>query len=380
VTGVVGVELGRESVRAVVAGGLRPAANRTFEMRWDPERPAELVAALRGRFGMVRGVALSVSLAFLYPKHVRLPPAPAPAKRRILALEPDRFFPVSSGRTAISLVSEADVAFAMPAELVERWVSAFEEWAPVESVEPAPVSLARGLGGAAGGVFLVEAGAGEQGWVVVEHGRVCAVRRAPRDSAPPDSAGAADTYTAARGAARGLASAPESMLLTDPLAARIQGRRVRRLVSVGVMCAAALALAAWSLDRSRERLLGRIRAEVAALTPQAQAGLELQTRLAALDREAAVLRDLGRARPDVLRVLAALSTRLPRDATVLGVKVAGEDWQIDGTAPDAAAIVPLLDRDEQFEAVRILSASSRFREGNRDLETFSIAFRVRPGP
>jgi len=63
---------------------------------------------------------------------------------------------------------------------------------------------------------------------------------------------------------------------------------------------------------------------------------------------------------------------------VLSLRASAADWQIDGTALDAAAIVPLLDRDDRFEDVRFLSASSRFRDGDRTYETFSIAFRVRP--
>jgi hypothetical protein len=78
-------------------------------------------------------------------------------------------------------------------------------------------------------------------------------------------------------------------------------------------------------------------------------------------------------------VLAALSERLPEGATVLNLRAQGEEWQIDGTARDAAALLPLLDRDDRFDTVRFLSASARFREGPRTYETFSIAFRVRSG-
>jgi hypothetical protein len=41
--------------------------------------------------------------------------------------------------------------------------------------------------------------------------------------------------------------------------------------------------------------------------------------------------------------------------------------------------VPLLDKDDHLENVRFLSASTRFKDGNRMVETFSIAFKVRPG-
>jgi hypothetical protein len=260
-------------------------------------------------------------------------------------------------------------------------VAAFEEWAPVECLEPAPLSLARGLGKDARGSYAVAAGPDERGWVEVAGGRVRSARRVSVDAAfdPPAAAEIAGDFVTATGAARGVDDAVDSMLVTDAFARRLHGRRLRRLAGAAALCATSLVLALWAVDRSRERVLARIRAEVTALTPQAQPGLDLQNQLAAIDREAAALRELASQRPDPLRVLAALSARLPREATVLSVKAVGDDWQIDGTSPDAAAIVPLLDKDDRFEGVRFLSASSRFREGNRSLETFSIAFRVRPG-
>jgi hypothetical protein len=155
----------------------------------------------------------------------------------------------------------------------------------------------------------------------------------------------------------------EAMLLPDALAART-----------------ALVLALWSLERERDRRLVRIREEMALVAPRAREAVELRDRLAAIDREGEAITEVTRRRPDPLHVLAALGERLPAGATVLRVQVRGDDWQIDGTAPDAAAIVPLLDRDERFEGVRFLSASARFREGDRTYGTFSIALRVRPGP
>jgi hypothetical protein len=107
--------------------------------------------------------------------------------------------------------------------------------------------------------------------------------------------------------------------------------------------------------------------------------VELRDRLAAMDREADAIRELSGRRPNPLRVMAALSERMPAGATVLSVKSSGDDWQIDGTAADAAAIVPLLAADDRFQDVRFLSASARFQENNRTYETFSIAFRVQPG-
>ena len=76
---VVGVELTAGEIRAVAlgAGGRRSQ----FGLPWDPLRPEEAVATLRQSVGPTRRLALSVGLAFLHVKRVKLPPAPAAARR-----------------------------------------------------------------------------------------------------------------------------------------------------------------------------------------------------------------------------------------------------------------------------------------------------------
>jgi Tfp pilus assembly protein PilN len=160
---------------------------------------------------------------------------------------------------------------------------------------------------------------------------------------------------------------------------RIRRRRLLHVSAAALVCLLAAGLSLWSLDRSRDLRLAAIRAELAVMTPRAQKAMELRDYIAAIDRESTSLQELARRRSNPLRVLVALSQRMPEGATVLNIKANHDNWQIDGTARDAAAIVPLLDKDNRFEDVRFLSASSRFQEGDRTYETFSIAFRVRPG-
>ena len=382
---VVGVELTPESARAVRVGRWRTSPKDSLTVEWDPSRPDELVGLLRERLGSARAIALAVGLGFLHLKQVRLPPLPASDRRRILALEPDRFFPVQGEALAISLVQEENFAFAVDAARLDRWVLAFERWAPVENVVAGPVGLARGLGGAVTGTFSVPAAPGERGLVELHQGRVRSARRilpgaeALEASPPASAAGVAVELLPALGAARGVHGPLDDMLLPDVLLARVRGRRIRRLAVAAAACLAALVLAVWSTDRARERTLERVRAELAVTESRARRAVELQNRLATLEREASAVGDRDRSGLQALRVLAALSERLPAGATVLGTRAKGDEWQIEGTAADAAAIVPLLERDELFEEVRFLSASSRFREGNRTYETFSIAFRVHPG-
>ena len=88
---------------------------------------------------------------------------------------------------------------------------------------------------------------------------------------------------------------------------------------------------------------------------------------------------------DPLAVLAALSARLPRDATVLDLTAAGGEWRIEGRAANAAAVVPALDGDPRgagprLADVHLAGPTTRFTEGRRAYESFSVAFRVGVAP
>jgi hypothetical protein len=384
VSAVVGVELGTDGVRAVALGSFGRRPTKTVELPWDPAHPEQVVEQLHARLGPARRLSLSVSLGFLHVKRVKLPPAPADERRRMIALEPSRFFPVQGGRLAVALPESGDFAFAMDAELQGRWVLAFKKWAPVDAVEATPTSLQRALGPSPDGIYALPAGPEEEGVVELAGGRFRSARRAPRGTlgaAPlplPTREGVPADFLCAWGAALGIDGGLDAMLVSTQMAARIRGRRVSRLVTAGAACVLALVFALWALDRSRERTLEALRQEAATLTARAGEAIELQGALAAIDQEREALGKPAGGALDPLPVLAAISQRLPAGATVLNLRATGEDWQMDGTAPDAAAIVPLLDGDDRFHEVRFLSASSRYREGNRTYETFSIAFRVRP--
>ena len=378
-----GVELSLGAVRAIARDGWR-GATRTFECGWDPNRPDAAVTQLRAHFGNVQRIALSVGLAFLHVKQVKLPPTPLRERKRMLALEPDRFFPVQAESVVVALEGGQNIAFAVDGELLGKWIAAFESWAPVELIEPAPCSLVRALGRSVNGTFAVDAGSAEYGAVDLRAGELRVVRRVPAAAEPvaaapiPGTTNVSGDFAIALGAARGCASALDEMMLPAPLETRLRQTRVRRVAVAGILCSAALGAALWSLDRARERKLGAIRAEIAALAPRARNAQQLQSQLDVLNLEAQAL-GTGGAQIDPLEVLASLSKQLPKGATVLNLKVNGADWQIDGTAGDAAALVPLLDRDDRLENVRFLTASTRFRDAGRTVETFSIAFRVRPG-
>ena len=364
---------------AVAAWGDRPRAS--AEVDWDPAHPAAAVAALAGRLGRVGRIALAIDLESLHVKHVDLPPASPRLRRQMVAVEPDRFFPVQDERVVVGL--EGSVAVAVEQSILDRWVDAFESWAPVESVEAAPMALARALARTGDGTYAYPLGEESTGVIELRGGSLEAARNvvgaAGHAAALPAVAGVAPASLAAWGAALGLDGSLDPMLLSDSQRRTIERRRSRRVAGAAAACALALGFAVWALDRSRDDVLARLAAEQAALERGAAPGAALQAQLATLDREDAMSNAVASTRTDPLRVLAALGERLPRDVTVLNARAIGDEWRIDGTATNAAAILPALDGDPRFGNARFLAATVRYREGGRTYESFSLAFRAKPG-
>jgi Tfp pilus assembly protein PilN len=382
----VGVEITGTRLRAVAlaAWGDRPRAH--AEVEWDATHPAASVAALASRMGRVGRIALAIGLDQLHVKHVDLPPASARVRRQMIAVEPDRFFPVQESQVVVGLAGA--VAFAFDRATLERWTQAFETWAPVESVEAAPVALARALADADDGTYAFPLGDDATGVVEVRGKALAAARyvTGPARDAARDQSRALPTIRrvdlhllTAWGAARGLDGDLDVMLIGDAQRRTIERRRVRRLAGAAAACLIAVGFGLWALDRSREDVLARLTGEQAALEPRAAPGAALQAQLAKLDQEDAVSRTVSTSRTDPLRVLAALGERLPRDVTVLNARAIGDEWRIDGTATNAAAILPALDGDPRFQNARFLAATARYREGGKTYESFSLAFRAKPG-
>lgn len=382
----VGLELTGDRIRAVTVSRWRASPLESFEIRWDPRAPGDAVEVLRKHLGSVSGIGLSVGVEFLHLKNVRLPPVSTPEKRSILMLEPDRFFPIEGGDVVVSVRDGSDIVFAADAAMVESWIAAFERWAPVENVEAAPVSLARALrrAGVHDGSFRLGTATGEYGIVELKGGSLASARRMSGEIAgdepkrPPAVRGVEPPFVPALGAVPGADESPDEMLIPDVMHARIRRRRAGSLTRAAINFALALAFAIAAVDRSRSRLLESLEREIATVTPLAAGGASLQTRLASMDIELAASQNLIAARANPVGVLAAISRRLPADATVMSVRADGANWQMEGTARDAGALIPALAADPALGDVRFLSASSRFRDGNRTYETFSIALRAVP--
>ncbi|HUQ48406.1 MAG TPA: PilN domain-containing protein [Gemmatimonadaceae bacterium] len=375
----VGLELTHERVRALTVGRWGNAAEQSFEIRWDPRAPGDAAALLRKQLGNVDSIALSIGLEFTHVKNVSLPPVSAEERRKILTLEPDRFFAIDSETLVVAIPESGDLVFGADSSLIESWIAAFSAWAPVEVVEPSPLSYARALkaGRVKSGLFEIPGAANERGLMEVVNGSVAAAWRA--DDTPgsaqqlPSVRGVAPQFLAAYGAAIGFGAAVDGMLFPPAGMKAMRRQRGMDVVRAAINLGLALAFALAAIDRSRTRVLEAGAAEIASLSAKAEGPAAIRARLAQLDLESQTALSAASAHSDPVAILAAISRRLPHDAVVMSVRADGDEWQVDGTAAKAANIVPALDADPRLDNVRFLSASSHFNEGSRTYETFSVA-------
>lgn len=418
-SGTIGLELGPEIIHAVRIDRWGRAGAVTFEQRWDPGQPAPAFAALRESLGKVSRLAVTVDLSFLFAKVVRLPPLSAAEKRRILTLEPERFFPVRAEDLVVAVRSEDNLVFAARGSDLGLWLTELEGIAPVDLVEASPVSLARALRRAVPGeaTILLEEREEGVGIARITDGRVRRVRRIREDSEElkaavaatgetagpvylrplngnqgwrplgaagvtdlPSVAGLAPPYLAAYGAALGLGGDLGEAMLPPELSDRIQKRRRRTVRLSAIVCALALGFALASLDEFRARTLRKLDADITQVRARAEGALALERQADALTREARAVAAMEAGRLDLVGGIAALTRLLPNGAHVQALRSTGRDWQIDGYARESAQLVTQLEESPRFENVRFLTATSRTRIDGRSYESFSIAFRLVPAP
>ncbi len=419
-----GLELGPHTIRAVRHSGLPGSHARTLEVSWDPENPGEAVAALRAHFGASRRVYAAIDVSLLRVKQIELPPVPLGEKRRILSLEPDRFFAVRGEELVFALQSEGDLVFAGQESLIAAWIDALGTLGPLERLEPGPVAFARAMAKANASDGLVLC-AGDGDGVTVQRladGRVDWARRLPGDLsqavirltsedetavtgpvyvAPwsdeldheltedfrgldprplPTLARLDPAYLTAFGASLARQEGWRESLLTAELESTLGRRRRVRLGRATAALAVALAFAMLSLEASRVRAEERLDAEIAQLQERASSALGLQQQADALSRQASAVVEIEASRPNPLAGLLELSQRFPPDAWIRTIRSAGGEVQIDGYASDAPALIPLFENDPGFEDVRFLSGTSRTRFGTETYENFSLALRVVRAP
>jgi hypothetical protein len=363
-------------------------------------------------------VAVAVRLPLLFAKRVKLPPLPPAERRKVLRLEPQRFFPVRLEELVIALGHD-DLVFAAREDKIAEWTAALEVLGPVDLVEPGPVALARALGraGITDAVAVLDDAASGIGVIEIRQGAVTGTRRvygplasaaaalesavdgsphpvylapwsedraralAPRGAAAepmPDTRAVPARFLTAYGAALGIGRDPDEALVTDELGARIRWRRRRGLAVAALGCVAALMFALTSADAWRARTARGLAAEVHELQARAAPALALRNELGILSRQTQAVAEVEAARPDPLRVMLALLSRLPPGAYLQSLRLTGADWQIDGYAPQAASVIEALGGAPEFHDVHFISATNRAPLGDRTYESFSVAFRFVP--
>ncbi len=365
--------------------GARGGVDAVREFAWSPASPALLVDALRNEFAKPSSLLLIVGLSFLEIAHPELPPVPNEMRVRMLQRDSDRFFAL---REPAAVATDGHVAFAMSAAQLTSWVDAFSLWSVVGGV--LSIGQAAVLS-ACNGEFSVSAGAGESGRLTIVDGHVQEARRrrisstsrasgatsvSPVDPAAPPTR-TLSVADVAPGAWRAAAGPLDLQLLDAALRRRLMHQRARRRWLSVALAAAALAMLAWSADGWRERQLVALQQERQTLEQTTTAARAAQLRVVRADDERVMLQTANAraAAPDAPPVvLARLGRLLPSDAFIQRLEWNGSEWRIDGSASDAAALVPLLDADAQFESVRSAAPSTRYIEAGRPRSSFSIVF------
>lgn len=393
-----------------------------MEVEWSSDAPAETVTALRERFGPGALLSVAVDTAALLVKRVALPPLSLEERRRILTIDPERYFPVR-GEDLVVAVRDDDLVFAARAAQFDRWVDALGALGAVERVEPAPVALARYLARRdvhSGIIVTAHPGDRECAVALAEAGSIRGVRRIlnrPDEIAGairtmgttrgtvylypwrddlasalaadggdstlervPQPVGTTEPFACAVGAALGVDAGPEATFVSPALERRQESRRRWRTAGALMSLVAACVLLFTAFGAYRGRALHALDERIAERRAAAAEVQDLQEELAGLQREIGTLDQVEAGRADPLSALLALTRTLPVDAHVRGIHNAGDQWELDGYARDAARLIPVLEESNAFAEVRFRTATTRARIGTENYETFSLALRYLPAP
>jgi Tfp pilus assembly protein PilN len=187
------------------------------------------------------------------------------------------------------------------------------------------------------------------------------------------------TVIPAIGAAlRGVREAPFAANFLKSLDDR--GRRARTLsiVNLALSFLLLLALAAWGLSYPvrDEFRLRQLQAENQKLAPAIGALRQQETELQKVTKELAYLSALEQRKGEVLRILDELTKIVPTSAYLSNLRYRDRVLEIQGSAENASALIPLLERSPLLENVGFNAPSNRGRD-NR--ETFSLKAEIEKG-
>lgn len=336
-------------------------------LTWDPEAPDAVLPSLAAMPRQPSHLVLVVGLAWLEAAPVTLPPVPVGQQRRMLQLDADRWFPIAA---PLAVAIADTVGMAMPADLLNRWVRAFATLAPVDAVVTLP--QAAWLAGVDGTV-QTPAAVGEIGLMEFARGTLRQVRRSRHElsvQVPTLDEGACALAVVRAG------PLPLDVQLLDPLVEqRVRARRRGAWWRAASLTVAAAVFCFWSADQWRARTLEEGRVTRDALERIAQGALDADGRRqrAAAERQLLTRPENGH---HVSAMLALLGEQLPPDVFVQRAEWDGRGWRLDGSARDAAALVPLLSGLPGVRDVRSLAPSTRFLDGGQPRSSFSIALQM----
>lgn len=389
-------------------------------MEWATPPPAESIGALRERFGSGNAIAVALDMSVLFVKRLELPPLSMAERRRIVAMDPQRYFPVRED-ALVAGVRDDDLVVAARMPLFDEWIDALGALGSVERVEPAPAALARYLalrGTPSGMLIMPDPAGGEAGVARILDGEIQTLRKVPsgtgelaglapavdpevgtcvlhpwreglaaelRTNLPegavvpvPTSPGAPDSFAVAHGALLGLDEGPQLTLRSPALERRLVAATRRRTALHVAMLLGALGVLGWSLDHRRSATLRALDERITAARIAAAPVLELRDQAGSLAEEMEVLATEAASRSNPLDVLAALTRILPADAYLTQLSTSNGEWELNGLARDAARLVPLLEGSDLFADVRFRSATTRVRVRDESYENFALVFRHVP--
>lgn len=359
----------QEQVRAYAADGL------VYEGACDLSASGTLdtlVRTLQAISPQPTSLVLVVGLAWLDVAAVSLPPVAPAMQRRMLQLDPDRVFAVGE---PVAVTISGALALAAPTSRLDAWSAALSAVAPVRAAVALPVAAALA---AQRGTWRVVAARGEQGLVIVSANaggdRCTAVRRTRQ---PLPDAAWLDLRACATAVLDAAALPPDAQLLDAPREAAYARATRTAWWRAGLLAGSAAVFALWSAAQWRERVLRSAEAQAQALSAQAGPALDAQARLERARREREFLATYTHTATSPTQVLATLGRVLPNDVFVQRAAWDGVAWRVDGSADDAASLVPRLDGEALFEGVRSLAPSTRYLERGRTRSSFSIGFSVK---
>lgn len=303
---------------------------------------------------------LLIDAALLEMAELSLPPVSERERRALFRRDADRHVPIE-GPVAVTLGDgERPLVHACAAPWLAEWQQLLSGVLPVQAVLAMPVAMTVARGASA----------------------------SPSPSPSPSPATATtQTRTQAQDALARLAvsayrwqSVPASAQLTDEQhEARLYARAQRRRVQQLAVAVAALAVLFWLGNSWRDRTLRALEQQAAALARAAEPAESARARLARAEAELMWLAaDARQTTRGASAVLTQVGERLPRDAFVQRAEWDGSAWRLDGSARDAAVLVPRLDADPLLRNVRSLAPSTRFLDNGQPRNSFSIGFTL-PG-